>query len=341
MRFLAPTTHEQWRIHESGACLTPFVALTGFLTLSVPCSPPRLPTLFHAGNAHGVHPSELSPLEEPYRLSAAVAFLTFTTSLQRRRTRTCHANTGDARCSLPARSRCVDLTASLAPAEPTRRVMPPGAASGQANLLVGALGDGPSGARRTPDRAAGRSRRRHRGRCVPGGVKPSARRAEHEAPPPVGTARTPCGRQGGRHRCGRRRSSRTQQQLGPVGRTTSAAAAEQRPSRSSEAPGKLSSRRATGRGRPELAAAPKHSASHRRRTNLPASRPRRVDPRAAPAEADTGRGVRRRTLGQRRSGVTDPDRTEVRSGPRRARRWHDERQRQGSRPLRAEARQER
>jgi hypothetical protein len=77
MGFLSPTTLEDWRIHSPGACLTPFVALTGSLTLSAPCSPPDRPALFHAGNAHGVSPSELSPLEEPYRLSAAAALLTF------------------------------------------------------------------------------------------------------------------------------------------------------------------------------------------------------------------------------------------------------------------------
>ena len=78
MGFLSPTTLEDWRIHCPGACLTPFVALTGFLSLSAPCSPPDRPALFHAGNAHGVSPSEPFPLEEPYRLSAAFALLTFT-----------------------------------------------------------------------------------------------------------------------------------------------------------------------------------------------------------------------------------------------------------------------
>jgi hypothetical protein len=37
----------------------------------------NLPALFHAGNVHGVLPSELSPLEEPYRLSTASALLVF------------------------------------------------------------------------------------------------------------------------------------------------------------------------------------------------------------------------------------------------------------------------
>lgn len=39
-----------------GACLTPFVALSGFLTLSALCSPPDRPALFHASNVLGVFP---------------------------------------------------------------------------------------------------------------------------------------------------------------------------------------------------------------------------------------------------------------------------------------------
>jgi hypothetical protein len=63
------------RSNHPGVCLTPFVALSGFLTLSALCSPPDLPALFHAGNVPGVRPSELSPSEEPYRLSAAAALM--------------------------------------------------------------------------------------------------------------------------------------------------------------------------------------------------------------------------------------------------------------------------
>ena len=77
----SPTTLEDWRIHLPGAYLTPYVALPGFLTLSARCSPPDHPVLFHTGGIHGVHPSELFPLEELYRLSAACALLTFTTHL--------------------------------------------------------------------------------------------------------------------------------------------------------------------------------------------------------------------------------------------------------------------
>jgi len=56
MGFRAPSTHQPWRIHRTGAYLTPFVALPGFRTLSAPCSPPHLPALFHAGGVHGVSP---------------------------------------------------------------------------------------------------------------------------------------------------------------------------------------------------------------------------------------------------------------------------------------------
>jgi hypothetical protein len=56
MGFRSPPTLEPWRIHCPGACLTPFVALSGFLILSAPCSPPYLPTLFHAGSVLGVSP---------------------------------------------------------------------------------------------------------------------------------------------------------------------------------------------------------------------------------------------------------------------------------------------
>jgi hypothetical protein len=86
MGFHAPTTHQEWRSHRSGACLTPVVALSGFLTLSAPCSPPVRPALFHAGNVHGVFPSELFPLKEPFRLSAAVALMMFTSH------RCCHTS---------------------------------------------------------------------------------------------------------------------------------------------------------------------------------------------------------------------------------------------------------
>lgn len=196
MGFLAPTTREQWRIHLSGACRTPDVALSGFLTLSVPCSPPRLPTLFHAGNAHGVHPSELSPLEESCHLSAAVAFLTLTASLSRRLTRTCHAK----RATPAVRfQRVRDVSTWRHPSRlrslrvgSCHRETPPG----RRTCSSEPWGDGPTGEPgEAPGVATGRSRRRYRGLQLPGGVEPSARRVGPKLHPPVGTARTPCGRQ--------------------------------------------------------------------------------------------------------------------------------------------------
>jgi hypothetical protein len=95
----SPTTLQDWRIHSPGVCLTPYVALPGFLTLSAPYSPPDHPVLFHTGGVHGVHPSELLPLEEPCRLSTADALLLFTTHLACRWTRSLRAKRTFVRCS--------------------------------------------------------------------------------------------------------------------------------------------------------------------------------------------------------------------------------------------------
>jgi hypothetical protein len=56
MGFPAPSTFQARWSHHSGAYLTPFVALSGFLSLSALCSPPHRPALFHAGDALGVCP---------------------------------------------------------------------------------------------------------------------------------------------------------------------------------------------------------------------------------------------------------------------------------------------
>jgi len=304
MGFLAPTTHEQWRIHGSGACLTPDVALTGFRTLSAPCSPPRLPTLFHAGNAHGVHPSELSPLEEPCHLSAAVAFLTFTASRSRRLTRTCHAK----RATPAARFlRVRDASADGIPHAFGACAFGRGAA--------GRLGAGEPAPRSpwatdlpvhrgTPGGAGGRSRRCQWGLREPGGVEPSARRAEPKLHPPVRTARTPCGRQG----CCRAKrpvpKHRTQRWLGPVGRMTSAAAVERRPgpklgsARGAVEPsgdGKVSAGACRCTGAQRLAPASHQPASLAASTDRPATTYR---PKPA-----CGRGAHRRTLGRRHGGL--------------------------------------
>lgn len=47
--------------HYSRACLTRYVALSGFLNLLALYFSRRLPALFHAGNAHGVLPSRAFP----------------------------------------------------------------------------------------------------------------------------------------------------------------------------------------------------------------------------------------------------------------------------------------
>jgi hypothetical protein len=58
---LSPSAHQERRSHDAGACLTPAGALSGFLTLSAPCSPPVRPILFHTGNARGVLPFRAFP----------------------------------------------------------------------------------------------------------------------------------------------------------------------------------------------------------------------------------------------------------------------------------------
>jgi hypothetical protein len=117
--FSSPTTPEAQRSHHPGAIHTPFVALSGFLTLSAPCSPLNRPTLFHAGNVLGVSPSEPFPLEEPYHLSVAVALLMFTTHPLYYTTRSCHAKRAETRCSHP------DVVRLLLPWHPPASVHPP------------------------------------------------------------------------------------------------------------------------------------------------------------------------------------------------------------------------
>jgi hypothetical protein len=62
--------------------LTGYVAPSGFLTLSTPCSPHDLPGLFHPGSAHGVSPfGALFLLPVPYALSSAASLLELTSTL--------------------------------------------------------------------------------------------------------------------------------------------------------------------------------------------------------------------------------------------------------------------
>jgi hypothetical protein len=57
----SPSTLEGRRSHLPGAYLTPYVALSGFLTLSARCSPPSRPVLFHTGGVLGVSPFRAFP----------------------------------------------------------------------------------------------------------------------------------------------------------------------------------------------------------------------------------------------------------------------------------------
>jgi hypothetical protein len=64
MGFLAPTATSARRSTHPGFH-TRFVPPSGFSTLLTVCSLRRFPTS-RAGTAHGVRPSELFPLPEPY-----------------------------------------------------------------------------------------------------------------------------------------------------------------------------------------------------------------------------------------------------------------------------------
>jgi hypothetical protein len=67
-----------------------YVAPSGFLTLSTPCSPHDLPGLFHPGSAHGVHPSR------PCSPAGAIR------PLERR----CPPGVGGTRCACPPSRLC-------------------------------------------------------------------------------------------------------------------------------------------------------------------------------------------------------------------------------------------
>jgi hypothetical protein len=61
----------------TGLCLPGYVPPSGFLNLLTAFSSPYLAALFHAACTCGVLPSELSPSKEPFRLSTALALLSF------------------------------------------------------------------------------------------------------------------------------------------------------------------------------------------------------------------------------------------------------------------------
>jgi hypothetical protein len=69
--------------HSPRACLTRYVAPSGFHSLLAPCFSGRLPALFHAGNAHGVsRPSEPFPQLQPDPSRDRVALLPFTVAIR-------------------------------------------------------------------------------------------------------------------------------------------------------------------------------------------------------------------------------------------------------------------
>jgi len=59
MRFFAPSALETRRVHQHGFARPRFVPSSGFLNLLTVFSSPNPPALFHAGNTHGVYPTEL------------------------------------------------------------------------------------------------------------------------------------------------------------------------------------------------------------------------------------------------------------------------------------------
>jgi len=61
MGFVPLRRMRQSGAHFTRACLTRYVALSGFRNLSALCFSRRLPALFHAGNAHGVPPFRAFP----------------------------------------------------------------------------------------------------------------------------------------------------------------------------------------------------------------------------------------------------------------------------------------
>jgi hypothetical protein len=159
------------RSNHPGACLTPFVALPGFLTLSALCSPPDRPALFHAGNVLGVLPSELSPLEEPCRLSTAIALLVCPFRPSHCTTRTFHVKRTEARCTHPDSSGCFCLAPSHATVTCHLEVPPPRGLHRPGSVRNPAVSQQPTAT--SPVRACDRSRRPNPAR--PAAVCPGAR----------------------------------------------------------------------------------------------------------------------------------------------------------------------
>jgi len=103
---LAPSALE---VHlPAPLCLQRSVPPSGFLNLLTACSSQCLVALFHATGTRWVLPSELFPFSEPYRLSTAVALLSFPTpDLESEKTR--HRDGAGFRVLLPEKVRCPPL----------------------------------------------------------------------------------------------------------------------------------------------------------------------------------------------------------------------------------------
>lgn len=79
LEFLYPSTHWPERVYSTPACHTDYVPSSGFCTLSTVYSSLERPTLFHAGNAHGLllsrdlpslpGPTDSSPGNYPHGVS--------------------------------------------------------------------------------------------------------------------------------------------------------------------------------------------------------------------------------------------------------------------------------
>jgi hypothetical protein len=76
--FPSPLAPSAWEVYLfAKLCLLRLVPTTGFPNLLTACSSQCLVALFHATGTCGVLPSELFPVQEPYRLSPAFALLSF------------------------------------------------------------------------------------------------------------------------------------------------------------------------------------------------------------------------------------------------------------------------
>jgi hypothetical protein len=194
MGFPSPSTHEPWRIHLSGAYLTPYVALPGFLTLSALCSPPRLPTLFHAGSVHGVSPFRASSSRGAVPPLGGRCLLDVHSSRSTPRDVNLPRETDKVRCLLRARSRRLGgHPARLASPRHGRWTRGPG--DRQACPSIG-CGRCPPVRVGSPRRVRPKPGSPRESSCAPGRRRAIRAGRETEASRPTWTGLTPCGQQG-------------------------------------------------------------------------------------------------------------------------------------------------